>query len=263
MNLKKYFKVWLRMTSAVFQADLFNRLSGSLYILGKAMRFLFFLGFLFLLLSHTKTLAGYNLNQVIFFFLTFNLIDIIVQLFLRGIYHFRPQVVSGNFDLMLVKPINPLFTALASHADVLDLITLFPLVGYMIYFLFSAQINFSILGLLLYIALITVSFLIALAIHIVVMGVGIMTTEVDNLVWIYRDLSGMGRIPVDLYREWVRNFLIFVVPIGVIMTFPAKALMGLLSWQMIIYSFIIAVIFLYLSLRFWKFALKRYSSASS
>jgi len=251
------------MTLMGFRADVANRSVAVIFIFGKLLRFLFFLGFLALLVGRTRTLAGYNFSQIIFFFLTFNLIDVVVQLLLRGVYHFRPLIVNGNFDLLLVKPIHPLFTSLASHADFLDLITLIPLLGYMIYFLASGQINVGLTGILLYAFLVVCSFIIALALHIMVLAVGILTTEVDHLIWIYRDLSGMGRIPVDVYREWLRNFFIFVVPVGVMMTFPAKALMGLLSPQMVIFSFVLAFILLALSFRFWNFALKRYSSASS
>lgn len=251
------------MTLVVFRIDLTNRFAAFLFLLGKLGRFFFFLAFLIFLVSKTKTLAGYDLNQVIFFFLTFNLVDISAQLFLRGVYHFRPLIVTGNFDFILTKPLHPLFRSLASHTDILDLITFIPLVLYMIFFLASGKIFLTPMGVLLYLLLVFNALLIALAIHILVLAVGVLTTEVDHLIWIYRDLSGMARVPVDIYREWLRNFLIFVVPVGVLMTFPAKALMGLLSWPMVIFSFVLAGALLFLSLRFWNFALKRYSSASS
>ncbi len=251
------------MTTLSFTVDITNRFAAAFLIFGKLVRFLFFLGFLILLVGRTKTLAGYELSQVVFFFLTFNLIDIVIQLLLRGAYHFRPLIVSGDFDLILVKPINPLFRSLASRTDVLDLITLVPLLGYMVYFLASGQVHTTVSGFILYLLLVICSFLIGLALHIMVLSVGVLTTEVDHLIWIYRDLTGMARFPIDIYREWLRNFLIFVVPVGVIMTFPAKALMGLLSFQMVLFSFALTGVLLFLSIRFWNYALKRYSSASS
>lgn len=262
-KIEKYLKIWWKMTMLSFNVSLSNRFAAVLFLTGKFLRFFFFLGFLILLVSRTNTLAGYNLPQVVFFFLTFSLVDIVAQLFLRGVYIFRPLVVRGDFDLVLVKPVNPLFRVLASGADVLDLITFIPLMGYIIFFLASGQLTITFFGIILYLFLLICSFLISLSLHILVLAVGILTTEVDHLIWIYRDLTGTGRVPVDIYREWLRNFLTFVVPVGVLMTFPAKALMGLLSLQMVIYSFILAASFLFLSLRFWNFALKRYSSASS
>lgn len=263
MNIKKYIRVWLKLTACAFSVDLSNRVIAIFALTGKILRFLFFLGFLVLLISKTKTLLGYNLYQVVFFFLTFNLVDILTQLFFRGAYHFRGLIIYGKLDLILVKPINTLFASLGSHTDVYDLITLIALLGYMIYFLVKGYIEITVAGILLYLAFLICSFLIALAFHIFALGVGVLTTEIDHLIWIYRDLSGMARVPVDIYREPLRTFLTFVVPVGIMMTFPAKALMGLLSWQWVVFSFLISGVFLWASLRFWKYALTQYSSASS
>lgn len=251
------------MTFISLRVDLTNRFAASLFLLGKFIRFLMSLGFLVLLVSQTKVLLDYNLAQVILFFLTFNLIDIVTQLFLRGVYHFRPLIITGNFDLLLTKPVHPLFLSLFSHADILDFITLVPLIGFMVFFLATGQVAVTIFGVLLYLLLTGCALVIALALHIAVLAIGILTTEVDHLIWIYRDLSGMGKVPVDIYQGWLRSFLTFVVPVGVMMTFPAKALMGLLSVQLVIFSFFLAVVFLLLSFRLWNFALKRYTSASS
>lgn len=261
--INKYLRVWLKLTAYSFNIDLSNRFTAVFAITGKVLRFLFFLGFLFLLVGRTKNLAGYSLHQAVFFFLTFNLIDILVQFFLRGVYHFRGQIITGNFDLVLTKPINPLFRSLSERTDIYDLITLIVLIIYMIIFLAKGYITVTLGGTILYLLLIISSFILGLAFHIAVLAIGVLTTEVDNILWIYRDLAGMGRIPIDVYREPLRTVLTVVIPVAVLVTFPAKALMGLLSWQWMIFSFVISGIFLFLSLKFWHFALKRYSSASS
>jgi len=261
--LAKYLRVWVKTTLAVFSADLANRFGAFVFIFGKVLRFLFFLGFLYLLVGKTKVLADYSLSQIVFFFLTFNLIDITSQLFLRGVYHFRPKLISGNFDLTLVKPINPLFNSLTAHTDVLDLITLIPLTVFMIFFAATHGLTTSFANILLYLALVSNAFVLSLSFHIVVLAFGIITLEVDHLIWMHRDFSGMGRIPVDIYKGFLRSFLTFIIPVGVLMTFPAKALMGLLQAKMVFYSFFLAFFLFYLSLRFWNFALTRYTSASS
>jgi ABC-2 type transport system permease protein len=261
--LKKYFRVWLKLAAYTFKIDLSNRFVAAFALSGKVLRFLFFLVFLFLLVGRTETLASYNLYQMVFFFLTFNLVDILIQFFLRGVYDFRGLIVSGDFDLVLAKPISPLFRCLSGRTDVYDLITLIALIIFMAIFLLAGYIALTIEGLLLYLLLILASFIIGLAVHISVLAVGILTTEIENLIWIFRDLSSMGRVPIDVYREPLRTFMTVVIPVGVLMTFPAKALMGLLSWQWVIFSFVISGLFLFLSLRFWKYALTQYSSASS
>ena len=204
-------------------------------------------------------IAGFNLNQMITFFLIFNLLDILGQLFFRGIYFFRRKVVSGQLDLVLIKPINPLFQSLTARTDFLDL----PLLLIIIWMLIRVDINITLPGLFLFFLLFCCGFLVIADIHILVASIGVITTEVDHAIWIYRDLSRLARIPVDIYVGLFRAFLTFIIPIALIFTFPAKALMGILSWQWIIYSLCVSVVLFFVSLRFWRFALTKYSSASS
>lgn len=261
-TLKKYFKIWQIMTFASFAISLISRFGALLFLTGKILRFSFFLLLLFLLLGKTRSLVGYNLWQAVFFFLTFNLIDLTAQLFFREVYRFRSMVISGNFDLVLSKPINPLFRVLAGGADFLDFLTLIPLIFFIIYAAVKMG-GVAFIGVFLYLLLYFNAILIAVALHIVVASIGILTTEVDNAIMLYRDFSNMTRIPVDVYHQPIQAFLIFVIPVGVMITFPAKALMGLLSPGWILFSFSLGIFSFWLSLRFWNFSLRRYSSASS
>lgn len=260
--MKKYLFVWLRFAILGFQTQLITRFAMAIFLIGKFLRFSVFTIFIVVLVQNTKALAGYGLDQVIFFFLTFNLIDILAQLMFREVYRFRQAVVMGNFDFYLVKPINPLFRALMGGPDLIDFVTLIPLIGAIIYFMNGLQITEP--GrILIYLILVGVSLIIALSFHILVLSLAIITTEIDHAIMMYRDVVGMGRFPVDIYKEPLRGFLTFVIPVGLMMTFPAKAILGLLSPYLIIYAVIFALLMFYLSLKIWNWSLKQYSSASS
>lgn len=258
----KEFKIWLKYTSNSFQQTLANWPTASILLVGKAIRvvlFLIFLGFLF---RGTNGIAGYSRTQIIFFYLSFNLTDTLAQLFYREVYRFRQLVVSGTLDYVLVKPLNPLIRVLMGGGDILDLIMLCLLVAITTIFTIN-NFTINIANLLLYLSLIINGFVIATAFHILVLGIGVMTTSVDHMVMIYRDMTSMMRIPVDLYIEPIRFLLTFVLPLGIMITFPAKAFLGLLSWQLILLSLGFGITSFFLSLKFWNFAIKKYSSASS
>lgn len=258
----KYFRIWYVLTVRTSQIAFISRFGAVIFIIGKILRFLFFLLFLVLLESRTNAIAGYSIWQIIFFFATFNLIDSLPQFFLREVYRFRSYVVSGDLDYILTKPVSPLFRSLFGGSDILDLSILLASV---IFIFISLQHlgSFNPINLILYVVLVFNAFIIALSFHIFVLAVGVTTTEVDNTIMLYRDLTMMGRVPVDIYLEPIRGILTFVIPIGIMMTFPAKVLMGLLSLQMVFISIVLASIFFLLSLRFWNYSLKLYSSASS
>jgi len=249
------------MSRNSFTSMLSQKLGAMILLTGKLLRFGFFVVSIFFLLVNTKFLAGYNLNQTVFFFLTFNLVDIISQFLFREVYRFRPLVVSGGFDLVMTKPLSPLFRSLMGGADLLDLITIPPLIFAIFYV--GKMLNPTFLHSLFYILLLVNGLLLAAAFHIAILALGIITLEIDHTIMIYRDLSSLARFPVDIYREPMKGILTYFIPIGIMITLPAKALFGLVSLAGVVWSISLGLISIYLAVKFWNFALTKYTSASS
>jgi ABC-2 type transport system permease protein len=260
--MKKYVKLWITVTSQISQVAFASRMGVIFFTLGKILRFVFFLIFLFLLTMRTQSLAGYSVWQVVFFFLTFNLLDTISQFLWRDVYRFRSYIISGNFDMVLTKPISPLFRALFGGSDILDLLTLFPLLGFMIYV--SGKIGtVTIDQILLYAVLVLNGLLIMLGLHICVLALGVMTTEVDNAIWIVREITQLGRIPLRVYPRAVQFAFTYILPVAALITIPTHALFGLVTIQGVIIATVFSSSLVIVSYIFWRNALKKYASASS
>lgn len=260
--MKKYLIIWWLLGLKSARVSFQSRMGASFLILGKIFRFMMFLFFIILIASRTKTIVGYDLWQVIIFFATFNLVDNLAQFFLREVYRFRSYIVSGDFDFFLLKPLSPLFRSLFGGSDVLDI----PILIMSVLLLFQAighlgGITFA--NTIFYCLLLANSLLIALAFHIGVLGICILTTEIDNTLWAYRDLTQMGRFPIDIYHEPLRGILTFVIPVGIMMSYPAKALMGLLSWAALSIALCVGILMVIMSLWVWQYSLRQYTSASS
>src|SRR3989304_5579631 len=253
----KYLKIWWMMSRNSFMQMFAQRFGAVFLLTGKVLRFIFYLSFICFLLKGTETLAGYNINQTIFFFLTFSLVDTVSQFFFREVYRFRPMIVTGSFDLVLAKPISPLFRSLMGGADILDLITIPPLI--IAVYLIGSSLHPSGVETVYFLLLFVNGLLIATAFHIAVISLGIITLEIDHTVMIYRDLTSLGRFPVDIYREPLRGILTFLVPVGIMISLPAKALMGLVSASGVFFSFVLGLALVFLAIKFWNFALTKYT----
>lgn len=260
-RLKYYLKIWWMMSRNSFLVVLSKKLLLVMFLMGKILRFGFFVIFLIFAVQGAGGLAGYNVQQVVFFYLTFTLIDVLNQFLFREVYRFRGLVTSGDLDLILVKPMRPLFRVLLGGADVIDLITIPPIIAAIWYV--GSNLAPQPLDVILYSLLIINGIIIGAAFHIAVLAFGIITFEVDHTILIYRDLSSLGRLPVDVYSPVIRTFLTYMLPIAVMITFPAKVFMGMVNSYTVILVIIFGVFALYLSNRFWGLALKKYSSASS
>lgn len=87
--------------------------------------------------------------------------------------------------------------------------------------------------------------------------------RVDNLSFLLVSVLDTGRFPVRFYPAAVRVFLTFVLPVGLMTTYPALALRGLLSGSGAATALCVAAAFLLASRVVWRFAVRHYSSASS
>ncbi|MCH7640917.1 ABC-2 family transporter protein [Patescibacteria group bacterium] len=256
-----YAKIWLMMSKNAFLVMLSNKKLFFMFLVAKLFRFGFFTAFLYFLVIGADRLAGYTVTQIIFFFLTFNLVDIISQFLFREVYRFRHLVVTGDFDLVLAKPYNSLFRVLMGGADLVDLVTIPPLILAVV--IMGGAMDPTSLQVASYVLLLINGLLIAAAFHIAVLALAIITLEIDHTIMIYRDLVNLGRLPVDIYRQPLRGVLTYLIPVGVMVTLPAKSLMGLITPLGIFISLILGTVVIVLSLRFWNFAIKQYTSASS
>jgi ABC-2 type transport system permease protein len=171
------------------------------------------------------------------------------------------MIISGDFDLVLVKPLNALFRVLMGGPDPIDLVTIPPMIFVVIWI--GSLLHPGIFQIFAYILLFINGLVIAAAFHIFILGLGIITLEVDHTIEVYRDLTSMGRLPINIYKEPLQLILTFVIPIGVMITFPARALEGFMNPLEIFLSLIFGIVLILISLRFWKFALTKYTSASS
>lgn len=244
------------------QVALRSLFGASIFIIAKFLRLFFFIFFIVLIGQNVKSIGGYSLWQMILFYATFNLVDVIPQFLFREVYRFSDYIRTGSFDFILIKPVSPLFRSLLGGSDILDTPILF-LSLILTVLAISHLNNVSLQNIFLYLFLLINGFLIALAFHIFTLCIGVMSTRIDHTVMIYRDLTQMGRLPVDIYLEPIKTFLTFVIPIAVMMTFPVKALLGILTLPLFFISILISFIFLISSVKLWSFAINKYQSASS
>ena len=259
----KYIRIWKRLAIMGFKIQTGHPLSSSGYLLGKLVRIIFFIVFLVAIFQHTQALAGYTLAEVALFFLTFNLVDILAQLFFRGIYGIRALIREGDFDYFLIQPANVLYRVAFNTVDFLDVLTALPVIAVIYYVAKRVPGGIQPGRIFLYTFLCLNGMIIALAIHIMVASLAVLTQELENTIWIYRDVMTLGRFPSDIYSPILQRVLIFVIPVAVMISFPTKAYLGRLSLPWILQAVILALLSLSFSLWFWRFATRKYTSVSS
>ena len=261
--MRKYFCVWKKLAVLAIGSYLSNRIDAVSFFIGKIIRFSFFLLLIITIFQLTPTLAGYTKYEVILFFMTYNLVDTLPQALFRGIYLFRDDIRKGNFDFILTKPINPLFYSFTRLTDILDIIFLIPIIAILIYTIFKLAVVITLTKILAYLGLIIVGQLIFFGMNIISMCITIRTLESENIILLYRYSFALGQYPPEVFSKAIQFFYTFLIPVMIIIAFPAKALLGRLSLAWGLFALVYALVFFMFSLVLWRFSLKRYQSASS
>ncbi len=84
-----------------------------------------------------------------------------------------------------------------------------------------------------------------------------------NATEVLRSFLYVGRFPLNSFSFSLRIFFSVFIPIAFITTIPSEVFLGLSQSWKILLEIIVALVFLITSRKFWLFALKFYSSASS
>ncbi len=241
-----------------------HRLDFWTYLIGKIVRMAFFFVFIFSIFRVAPAFAGYSLATGTLIFVTYNLIDILSQaFFFRGFYHLQDLVRRGTLDRALTYPISPLFYNAFRMPDPMDFISLVPVLLLLGWALTQFSQLLTPLAIVLYILLLANGLLIAFALCTILAALTFFAQEMEGVWWFYRFAVQVGRYPVEVFRSPFQFIFTWIIPLGVMITFPSRALLGILSWQFVIGAFACSAFLFYSALSFWQFALRRYSSASS
>ncbi|NOY14615.1 MAG: hypothetical protein GXP43_00150 [bacterium] len=261
--MAKYLPIIRQNMLMSFKQGLYNPFSALIFIIGKIVRFVFFLLFLFFLFKKVPPIAGFDLYDLMFYFLVFNLIDAIAQALWRGVYHFDAKLYDGSFDYTSLYPVNTLFYHLFNYIDPLDIITLPIFIGYFIFFVVKLYFVPAPIFVVGFIISLFFSLLAVMGIHILAMSLSFKSKITGELLWIWRNFSQLGRVPVRIYSKAVYFFLLYIIPVAFIINLPARVWQANISLNTWLIGIGVDLLILIIGLITWRRLRRSYVSVSS
>jgi ABC-2 type transport system permease protein len=214
--------------------------------------------------QHGSDLAGWSYYEALVVVGLFQVFGGLIDALLRpNILAIIEHVRKGTLDFILLKPVDSQFfvsTRQIVFWKLLDVLVGGAVVGYAL-----SRLNISIsIG---QVALFGFMLLLG-AIMLYAVWIGMITSafwfvRVDNISELLYTFFEAGRFPISVFNGAIRFVLTFVVPIAFMTTFPAAVLLGKLEWRYVVIGVVLAAVLLTLSVRFWRYALRFYTSASS
>jgi ABC-2 type transport system permease protein len=174
------------------------------------------------------------------------------------------QIRSGAFDYVLLKPVDAQFMVSASRYEPWKIFDLLGAVALVIYaFIQRHQGPPSVSQVVLGLAMLGLGVLAMYSLWIIAAAVAFWVVRLDNLNYLLGAIFDTARWPVQVFRGAWRFVFTFVIPVAVMTTFPAMALLGRLEGTTMLVIVAGVAAMLVLSRLVWRAAIRNYTSASS
>jgi ABC-2 type transport system permease protein len=173
------------------------------------------------------------------------------------------HIRKGTLDFVLLKPADAQF--LVSTARFLPWRALNVLTAFGIFVVAFARLGRlpSVTGVLLALVMLVAAVALLYALWILTVSAAFYVVKIDNLTYLFGSIFDFARWPSSLFRGVVGFVFTFVLPLALMTTYPAEALLGRLRFSTFLASLVATVCFVAFSRFVWKSSVKRYTSASS
>jgi len=135
------------------------------------------------------------------------------------------HIREGSFEVVLLKPMNPLFFLIASNFDP-ESIGL--IIGGSVLFTISV-INTQIVSLIAipqFLILFAAGFAVMAGFNMIMAATSFKWVGNSRIPEIFDSLMNFGKYPITIFPNAVKSIATFVIPVGMIGFFPANALLG-------------------------------------
>ncbi len=255
------YKILLKLnfsTLLAYRANFINMLIGSV---GYGI-FSFFS--IILLTSWTPVIFGWKREELIFLMGIYNIVvgGIFHMIFSLNFHYFAGAIDLGTLDGILLKPIDSQFLMSFTKIFFTQIARIIMGITVCLYIIFAFNLHVTTGGLFVFIILSLLGIAILYSVWYSVMILTIWNPRLSNLIDLMYRLNDLTRFPPQMYRT-EQNYLFFIIPFTFVLVIPMKALLQKVTFVDIFLLTFFSLLFLYLTRKFWQFALRSYTSASS
>jgi ABC-2 type transport system permease protein len=173
------------------------------------------------------------------------------------------KIRSGAFDYVLLKPVDSQLMVSAARYEPWRVFDLLGAIGVASYALWQKGHVPSASDLALGLALFVAGLVAMYSLWLICGAASFWVVRLDNLIHLLGSIFDTARWPVHVFKGAWRFVFTFVIPVAVMTTFPAMALLGRLDARAAAATIAGALAMLVISRLIWRSAIRSYTSASS
>jgi ABC-2 type transport system permease protein len=263
--MRRYVSLWRQYFIQYAKVRLAYRLDFFLSIATTALATACGIAVVFLMFRRVPRIAGWSFTEILFLY-GFSLVPLsLFNMISINLYYFAEQyLVMGKFDQVLLRPLDPLFQVMfekfrleAVGDTMLGLFIVATCASKLGLRAGPAEWAFFLLAALCGCALYTAVFLMLTCVSFW------MEDRIGVIPPIYNMLA-FGRYPLDIYGQFIRFVLSWVVPFGFASFYPSARLLHKDAYRAYSYLMpLVAAAFLFAAIMLWNRGVRNYSSTGT
>ncbi len=214
------------------------------------------------LFSMRSGVAGWKADEamiVVGFFLALK--GVLVGVIQPSLGNVVEHIRKGTLDFLLLKPADAQFLLSTSKLDlarVADVLSGFALV---VYSLAHAGVRPSLTAMAVALLTLVCALAILYSLWILVISLAFHVVKIDNLSYLIVSTFDAARWPSSVFRGALAFVFTFIVPLSLMTTYPALALLGRMTYAQIVTTLGVAAGFLVVSRLAWLRSIRSYTGA--
>jgi ABC-2 type transport system permease protein len=211
-----------------------------------------------------EQVAGWSLPEAELVFACFTILRGLLEGAINpSLVQVSEQIRSGTLDFVLIKPADAQFLISTAKFATWKIVDILGGIGLAVHAFISLGRAPALIHLAAAASLLVASILVLYAICILVVSASFFVIRLDNLIYLISSVFDAARWPLAVFRGFWRILFTFVLPIGIMTTYPAQAILGTLDARSALIALAGAMLFTGIARLVWLRAIGHYTSASS
>jgi ABC-2 type transport system permease protein len=260
----RYLRLYLYFLRFSFSRAMEFRLDFAFRIFMDMFYYIVNITFFSIIYRHTNLLGGWDYHEILIFVCGFFLIDAIHMTVFANNMWFLPQFVNkGELDYYLVRPVSSLFFLSLRDFAANSFVNLLIAAGLVAWAIGQSPHAMSPLSIGAFIFFLLNGALLYQFLHLMF---------IIPVFWLHSN-RGLGDLfyavekycdrPDRIFSGPIRRVLTTILPFSLVASFPARLILDGLDGKLMLYMLGVTGVMFFVSVAFWRLALKNYTSASS
>ncbi len=265
MNFRRYSSIYAALWKNSVAREMSFKGNFILWIIVELLWFGLQLCFVTVLYSQTNSIGTWTKWQMVLLVGASNFIQQIYQaFFLTNCTGLSELVRTGKMDFLLALPVNTRFIVSTRQVDLGAFVNALFAICVMIFAAGKLHLHPTAMQLIGFSLLCAVGVIIHYMLMFMLAAISFFTVRAQGIVWGYYNLFNIARMPDEVFRGAFKAVFTFALPILLVSNVPTRVLADKLQspkWWLLLLA--LGLVWGIISEWFWKYSLRRYTSAST